>query len=87
MSYILSYDVMGPPGFFLNSAIRLLHNKEHYKMSNENFKHHENRGKVYGRSKLYIERCQCDILLFKSTAPLSLKIILLYEICTKIMHN
>ena len=57
------------------------------KMSNENFKHHENRGKVYGRSRLYIERCQCDILLCKSTAPLSSKIIFLFEICTKIMHN
>ena len=42
-------------------------------MSNENFKHHENRGKIYGRSGLYIERCQCDILLCKSTAPLSSK--------------
>ena len=53
---------------------------EHYKPSNENFKHHENRGKVYGRSRLYIERWQCNILLCKSTTPLSSKIIFLYEI-------
>ena len=64
-----------------------LDEEEHYKMSNENFKHHENRGKIYGRSGLYIERCQCDILLCKSTAPLSSKIIFLFEICPKIMHN
>ena len=53
-------------------------------MSNENFKHHENQGKIYGRSGLYIERCQCDILLCKSTAPLSSKIIFLFEICPKL---
>ena len=32
-------------------------------MSNQNLKHHENRGKVYGRSRLRIERCQCDIIM------------------------
>ena len=61
--------------------------EKRYKMSNENFKHHEDQGEIYGRCTLYIEWCQCDILLCKSTAPLSSKIIFLFEICTKIMHN
>ena len=32
-------------------------------MSNENFKHHENRGKIYGWSRLYTQQCQCDIIM------------------------
>jgi len=52
---------------------------EHYKMSNENCKHHENRGEVDGRSSLYIHWWQCDILLCKSPTSVSSKITFLNQ--------